>query len=176
MPLREYLNPFSRRSYALLSPHSPDVCAERLDRLLVRWSYPKHLFVPPEGQLVGSVGRDGFEVRRHRRGRNSFAPFANGRFVSDGARTRIDVRVGMSPLVGIFILAWIGFTLVFCVLTWLAILLAQPSDAVEGGSMAAVVLLMPLFGVVLLLVGRWMAAGDEGWLLALLRETLDATG
>ena len=65
------------------------------------WSRPKEAF-------IGKVDAHGFKLRRNISYRNSFIPVVSGEFEVAGSTTLIHLRMGLHPLVMVFICVWMG--------------------------------------------------------------------
>jgi hypothetical protein len=117
----------------------------------------------------GSVGEHSFSLRRRIGYRNSFQTNLRGRYVSEGSSTRIRCYVGMHPFVIAFMIFWFAVVSVgtLAVLQELAEGHASPGALFIG-------LALPLFGIILVVVGRYFARKESETLTEFLEDTLDA--
>ena len=118
--------------------------------------------------VVGRVDKTSFRLRQRIRYRNSFQTFLFGTMTADGRSTRLDCRVGMHPMVAGFIALWL-----FAVSGLLVAALASvPAD--ETVLLIAIPAGMFVFGIGLVLLGRWLARNEQRQLVAFLEQTIEA--
>jgi hypothetical protein len=64
--------------------------------------------IPVTAPFIGSVSDDWFKIHRDIRYRNSFLPMIRGRVTPNGFGSRVDVTMSLHPLVGLFMIFWLG--------------------------------------------------------------------
>jgi hypothetical protein len=119
--------------------------------------------------IRGNIGTRSFSLRCRIAYRNSFQTNLRGRLVNEGTSTRIRCYAGMHPFVIAFMIFWFAVVSVgtTAVLQELAEGEVSPFGLLIG-------LGLPVFGVVLVAVGRYFARTESETLIAFLEETLDA--
>jgi hypothetical protein len=117
------------------------------------------------------VSATGFSLTRARSGRNSFQTEARGTFIIVEQRTRIQVTLGPSPVVLIFVLIWLALVLAF-------LLGGLSGDFVIGATLGfspvTIPIAMLLVGVAMVAIGRVVARDDARFLLRFLKDELEA--
>jgi hypothetical protein len=135
----------------------PDECTRRL-KADVGWG-----FIPfSQAEVVGSVGKRWFRLRRNIWYRNSFQPVAAGTLEESGIGTRISCRFRVNLMVQAFA---IFFVLISTAST--AMSLRNLADCVFSIGMVALVTGFIAFS-------RWLARGEPEFLTHYLRDLLDA--
>jgi hypothetical protein len=157
----------------LVTRLSPQECRDRLSALVAtqkdEW---RILGGPPPGRpLSGMVKEDGFSVARFTTGRQSFKTFASGRLVPTPDGTEITIRLGVHPIVVVFVAALTLLVLSFVLLSLVGIVLRTPNQAQQ--SLNPIPLLMLGGLVAMVALGRYMARHDGAFLLGILREALE---
>ena len=169
------LDPIAAEHYTLVTTLSADECQARLQEQLVTWSFPRNLFLPPvPGPIQGSVTTEGFAITKYTPlMRNTMRPQAWGQFVRESNGTRIALRIGSRPGRAVLMLAWLCLALFLATISVLAALSGRQEPS---GAESAVLLplLLPIGGVFIFVIGRVLAQGEDVFLLAFLRETLEA--
>jgi hypothetical protein len=97
---------------------------------------------------VGKVDDKGFKIWRVITGRNSFLPQIAGHIKADLSGTKIEVKMRLHPVVGIFMIAWfggVGFACAMTIWSW------WQGEEFELTQLLTFVMIA--FGVVLILVG-----------------------
>ena len=127
--------------------------------------------------VEGSVKGTRLRARKRIFYRNSFQIRLSASLIEEGSHTRIICRFGMHPVVIAFLVFWFGVLLfiggggiIAGVVELISGLHSEARDLV--GSLIPAMMLM--FGVMMLLVGRYLAAGDRRTLTGFVRETLNA--
>ena len=127
--------------------------------------------------VEGSVKGTRLRARKRIFYRNSFQIRLSASLIEEGSHTRIICRFGMHPVVIAFLVFWFGALLFIGgggigagVFELMSGLHSEARDLV--GSLIPAMMLM--FGVMMLLVGRYLAAGDRRTLTGFVRETLNA--
>jgi len=127
--------------------------------------------------VEGSVKGTRLRARKRIFYRNSFQIQLSASLIEEGSHTRIICRFGMHPVVIAFLVFWFGALLFIGgggisagVFELMSGLHSEARDLV--GSLIPAMMLM--FGVMMLLVGRYLAAGDRRTLTGFVRETLNA--
>jgi len=128
--------------------------------------------------VLGKVDESTFRLQKRRCYHNSFAPFFYGRFEPEPGGTRIEGYFDMSRRVKYFMWFWLAMV----VLIGGQIFLASLKDIVTGSHYIRgdkrmgilIALSMILFGVLLPKIGRFIARGEERFLLEHLQQTLAA--
>ena len=146
---------------AFASLLSVEACKGRLNGALgSSWA----LF--PDQDFVGGVRGNGVSVRRNIRYRNSFQTIFVGRMEPGFGGTILSGSFRMHAFVYAFMTVWFGF-----------LLFAIAPDVANLGSagLASIAPLgMVMFGVLLVLVGRFAARNEEQQIADFLRLTLEA--
>ena len=128
--------------------------------------------------IEGSIKGTSLRARKRIFYRNSFQIRLSASLLEEGAHTRIICRFGMHPLVIAFLVFWFG------VLLFIGGdgIIAGVVELISGSRPEAcdlVGLLIPammlMFGVMILLVARYLAAGERLTLAGFVRETLKAS-
>ena len=127
--------------------------------------------------VEGSVKGTRLRARKRIFYRNSFQIRLSASLIEEGSHTRIICRFGMHPVVIAFLVFWFGVLLfiggggiIAGVVELISGLHSEARDLV--GSLIPAMMLM--FGVMMLLVGRYLAAGERRTLIGFVRETLKA--
>jgi hypothetical protein len=156
------------------SPLSPEACMDRLRAETGSIWNPLAAWTSP---VRGSVNERGFRIVRAIHYRNSMQSEATGTWTSEGSGTRIDVQFAMNRIGAIAMSVWLAFVGAFAIL-WAFVPHAASS---HGGPAAALWLVewipywMLLFGIGLVYFGRWLARGDNAFLIDFLRRTLECS-
>ncbi|MBI1406375.1 MAG: hypothetical protein GC145_09645 [Caulobacter sp.] len=119
---------------------------------------------------LGSFGPAGGSMHKRLNYRNSFRTMMYLRFEPAGSGCRIIARSFMSVWALAFMMLWFG-VLGSSVVTGLGMLVTSVGDPLPMMLLAPG--LMMLFGVALVIGGRWMARDEHAFLLGLLVEELD---
>lgn len=138
-------------SIDLVSPLPRSECVRRLrDR------------VRPGHAVAGHVGDSKFRLRKVIWYRNSFQTHLKGSMVDEQGGTRIHCRFGLHPFVAGFMIFWLALAL----LMGLMMLVSGKGDI--G------IVLFPLFGGGILLLGRAMASSEKEFLTKYVQDLLEA--
>ena len=171
--IRDVINPFLTTGWATFEvPGSADE-GVRLLRKVVKSS----IFPPITRQaLVGRVTQDHVKVWRHRPlVHNSFVPVFSGEFLNENGRTILAGRFAMHWFTRFFMAVWLGGVFFFLVIALVTLPSASnpPSD-----NLLSIIgpLLMLIFGLGLVHLGRWCARGDIEFLEHAIRTALDNGG
>ena len=135
----------------LVSPFPRSECVRRL-RERVR----------PGHSVAGHVGESEFRLHKVISYRNSFQTYLKGSMVEDQGGTRIHCRLGLHPLVAGFMIFWLAIASLAC----LTMLLSGK------GNMSIV--LFPLAGAGILVLGRTIAYNEGEFLTRYLQDLLEA--
>jgi len=124
--------------------------------------------------VIGHVGEGRLRLRWRIGYRNSFQTFLFGTLSDDGRGTRLNCRVGMHPLVALFMAVWLG-----AVAIGAASVLALASDSsAEGVAIPLVAAIVPVFllalGVLMVWAGRSFARDEKQRLITFLERTVGA--
>lgn len=164
-------NPFGvDRRVTLHSPLSPQAC---LDRLRAGTGSIWNPLAAWTSALRGSVNETGFRVVRAIHYRNSMQSEASGTWTNEGSGTRIEITFAMNRIGAVAMSIWLAFVGVFAIV-WTLVPHASSSHT---GRLAAPWLVewipywMLLFGIGLVYFGRWLARGDNAFLLEFLSRT-----
>jgi hypothetical protein len=156
----------------LVSPLSPDECAARLREATDRggplsWFGSKPVVGRVSGRFVRLHTRIGY--------RNSFQTCLTGTLEPRGEGTVFRGRMGLHPLVTIFLAVWFAGAVVIG-----ATLFVTAVRNPIGGGRDYVGLFVPPgllgFGVALVWIGRYLARGEERFLVAFVAEVLGSPG
>jgi len=157
------------REWTLRTRFEPEVCAQRLK---ARINSDYNWFGSKPAQ--GTVGRGWARLRKQIGYRNSFQTVMDVSMTPARDHTLLSCRVGLSPFVWAFAFVWVGFL----GLLWLGGLTDLFLNGVGADGGGLVFVLFPLgmigFGAALLAFGRWLARDEATFLLAFVRETLEA--
>jgi len=135
----------------LVSPFPRSECVRRLRER-----------VGPGSSVAGHVGQSKFRLHKVIGYRNSFQTHVKASMVDDRGGTRIRCRFGLHPFVAGFMIFWLaGVSLI-----GLTMLLSGKGNA--G------IVLFPLFGAGILLLGRAIASNEEEFLTNYLQNLLEA--
>jgi hypothetical protein len=135
----------------------PDECTRRL-KADVGWG-----FIPfTQAEVVGTVGKRWFHLRRNIWYRNSFQAVAAGKLEESGVGTRIDCRFRVNRMAQVFVIFIVLFLTASMVLT--PRLLADYVFSIGGIA----------FMTGLIAFSRWLARGEPEFLTQYLRDLLDA--
>jgi hypothetical protein len=153
--------------FDLISPLSREECVQRLRmKADPAWS----------GTVIGSVGQTSFRLRKRIGYRNSFQYSLSGKMIDDNGGTRLHCRIGLHPFVLVFLAFWFGVVLIGCgmvsVQTVSALARGAPLVGLWPG--AAIPFLMLAAAAALVLFGRHLGRGEPGFLIDVVRQTLDA--
>ena len=146
---------------AFASLLSADACKERLNGALgSSWAFF------PKQDFVGSVRGNRVRIRRNIAYRNSFQTVFDGRIETEFGGTILRGNFGMHALVIAFMVVWFGFLLVAIAL--------DVGNLGSFGFASLAPLGMVMFGVLLVLAGRYAARNEEQQIANFLRVTLEA--
>jgi hypothetical protein len=153
----------------LISPLPPEECESRL-RAAIGRDGPLALF--SSWPVVGRVSGRSVRLRKWVFHGNSFQTLLTGSFEEALGGAVFHGNAGMRPIVRTYMAVWFGGV----VLGWavcLACALAWPAG---GGQLMALVVppLMLAGGVAMVRVGRWLARGEEQFLVAFMEEVIEA--
>jgi hypothetical protein len=128
--------------------------------------------------VEGSIKGTRLRARKRISYRNSLQIRLSASLIEEGAHTRIICRFGVHPLVIAFLVAWFGVLLFSSgggIIADVVELISgsRPADRDLVGLLIPAMMLM--FGVMILLVGRYLAAGERLTLTGFVRETLKAS-
>ncbi|NEX92366.1 hypothetical protein [Caulobacter sp. 17J65-9] len=157
----------------LISPLPRDECVRRLESVV-----DPSLLLFGSKPLRGGVSAGGFHVSKRTWYRNDFKTWMSGSFESHGAGTRVRCRFGMHPLTLVFFAIWFGAV---GLMGW-PLIAAGAGAAIENPSLIfeptfwimAIPLGMVVFGAAIVGFGRLLATGEQGYLEAIVRRTLEA--
>ena len=160
----------TRGEIELLSPLSREACAARLDDAVdTGWtgfgSKP----------AIGRVDQTSFRIRKRLPAavHNSFQSYLTGRMEDSGSATRVRCQFGMHPFVRVFMAIWFAMLFAFGA-GW--IVMASHSNGAGGFTVvgAIIPIMMAVFGVGLVIFGRFFARNEQRFLLDFLAQTIDA--
>jgi hypothetical protein len=157
--------------FDLLSPLPPTECSGRLrDAVDGEW-----LRMNRGAPAIGRVRETSFRIRRRLpvMMHNSFQTYVSGRFIAEHGQTRLRCRLGMHPLIGIFMPLWFALVVAFGA-GWLFVGLRQGATGVMLWAGLTIPAVMTVFGIGLVRFGRFLARDEGPFLLDFLRQTLDA--
>ena len=120
---------------------------------------------------VGRVWDDRLRLRKRIGYRNSFQIILRAELEPQGRGTLLRCRLGPYPLVRIAHGFWMVVALLFAAMILPAALLGAGDITVMP---VVVALVMPAFGAALWVFGRWLARGEDAWLLDWLRQEVGA--
>lgn len=130
------------------------------------------LRVLDEEMAVGQVSADRVSLQRVIPfAGNSFKPFFVGRFEPAGTGCRLVGHFTMKTDVKVFFTLWCGVFLLQIVMAGAA---ESSSATSEEGYPTAVGIGMLVFGLLLVLTGKWFARNDMGWLSDVIETALSA--
>jgi hypothetical protein len=143
----------------LISPLPERECLQRL-----RDATDRELALLGRQRVVAWVGDHAFRLRR-RGWNNPFQAFLEGETAADGSATSIRCRIGSQRFV---FLGWgLGLAIVFAVLVEkLLDAIDDPATLGDAASPAGQFVVMAIG----LMIGRWVARRDEGFLLDFVRQ------
>jgi hypothetical protein len=155
------------RAVKLVSPLTPDECVARLRAATDRDGLLSWFGSRP---VVGRVSEGSVRLRKRIGYRNSFQTILTGSLEGCGGATLFHGRPGMSPLVTGFMAVWLGLTLLIGGV-FVAALIAG-----RVGLLGTVIPpLMLAFGAGLVWFGRWLARGEEAFLVAFVAQVIGAS-
>jgi hypothetical protein len=166
--------PFRGAYFTLISPHSPEECADRL-REMVRadWGVGRVLAVFSEAPLLGEVSPTYIRVRKHNPYVNALQPQLTATLEAYGSGTRLDCRIG-TPLPSLLLVSvLVAFVTLICSCLVLSSLmsLARGQEVTEPA--------WPIFGIMGFMIawywyGRYLTRGEKEFLEQLLMEKMEA--
>ena len=118
--------------------------------------------------VMGRVSDRSFSLRKRIGYRNSFQTNLRGRYVEEKDGTRIKCYAGMHPFVIVFMTVWFALVLSSTAATVLA-------GAEVAARSAVFVWGLPIFAIVLIGVGRYIARNERAELVAFLEDVIDAS-
>ena len=128
--------------------------------------------------VEGSIKGTRLRARKRIFYRNSFQIRLSASLLEEGAHTRIFCRFGMHPVVIAFLVVWFG-VLLFISGSGIIAGVVELISGTRSEARDLVGLLIPammlMFGVMILLVARYLAAGERLTLTGFVRETLSAS-
>jgi hypothetical protein len=126
-------------------------------------------------EVEGSISGARLRARKRISYRNSFQIRLSARLLDEGGPTRIICRFGMHPVVIVFLVFWFGMLLLMggggIVSGVIELISGRDVRNLAGQLIPA---LMLIFGVLIVLVGRFLAAGERLALTSFISETLKA--
>lgn len=168
-------NPFAVRRRRLRTTVSPAICQERLRALL---AHPLAVVPFRERPISGRVSDEGFVIRRFLPYRNPFQTEVVGQFMRRQNWTDIALRLGLAHWVRVATALWFVGWVLFAASAVASSLLALPPsrpDLLQSGVRTIVVAgVMVAFGAMVACLGRFLARGEEDFLVRLLKQTLEA--
>ena len=172
-------------SIRLQSPLPPEECAQRLAaaidpefsglslRILLDTTHSK--------PVIGSVEDFSLRLRKRINYRNSFQAQLTARLQPAGMGTMVVGRVGAHPAVFVFMTVWLGFISLIGIpatLTLIRSLVEGTLPPLNGSGNEWAGLLIPpgllVLGVCFFAFGRFLARGENDYLVAFVARTLDA--
>jgi hypothetical protein len=162
----------------LISPLSAVTCRERLRANTDQRSLDLFVILQTNRKPVIARFRESTIILEKRRSyRNSFASLMVLKLQPIGDRTRIHARFRMALPIYAFLIAWFGIALAFVGLFgWLWLLgLPLSRASAEPASLGALCfpVMICLAGLGIVAIGKGLAADEEDFLLAFVRQTLD---
>jgi hypothetical protein len=154
----------------LETPLSPDECEARLRAVVGADLFVSWFSTRP---VVGWVSGRSVRLRKRIGYRNSFQTFLTGTLYGQAGGTVFRGQAGTHPLVRGFLAVWFGGV----ILIGSALMVAAVAGRLTRGSPLLGVAIPPLllaFGFGVFRLGRWLARGEERFLVAFLAETIGA--
>lgn len=162
---------FGGEAASFRSPHSPHEAATRLASAVKRTAFHT-LF--REG-VVGKSTVDRVRLFRYRPFlSNSFAPYFTGSFQLRQGGTVLEGHFSMHWLTKAFMALWFG-ALLFGLFYSAVYIISNPADVQNMGGPIATMVIMLLFGIVLLVTGKWFARQDRDVIAQAIRTGINAT-
>jgi len=154
--------------HVLTTQLSASECEARLRARIAGWPQWRPTREHP---VAGTVSPRGFSLTRAISGRNSFQTEARGTFTTLERGTRIEVTLGPSPVVLVFLLIWLALFLAF-------LIGGLQGDFVIGVGLGVPRAIIPigilLIGVATIGLGRLSARGESAFLLRFLQTELQS--
>jgi hypothetical protein len=119
------------------------------------------------GEFRGSV----FRLHTRKYYDNSFAPFFYGELQAGEEGSILEGRFRLHPFVRLFTLFWYSFILIFAA----GVLIVPPRPGISRGWFFMVLGVLAVVGGGLVLVGRWLARGEQEVIHSFLKSALDAS-
>ncbi len=155
-------------SHVLATKLSPSECEARLRARTAGWPLWRPTADHP---VAGSVSRTCFSLTKAISGRNSFQTEARGTLTAEEHGTRIQVTLGPSPLVLVFVLLWLAFDAAF-------LIAGLQGEVVIGTGLGfppvAIPVAMLVIGIAVVGLGRLSARRESTFLLRFLHDELQA--
>jgi len=108
-------------------------------------------FSSPHAPFQGKISQNGFKITRIIHYRNSFLPVISGKFLSCFSGTKVEINMGLHPIVIAFMCVWFGGVGVACI--------AFPVSVFYGKTSMSPAMLIPFgmlaFGWALVSWGFW---------------------
>lgn len=162
---------FESEAASFRSPHSPHEAATRLASAVRRTAF--HTLY--REAVVGKSTVDRVRLFRYRPFvSNSFAPYFTGSFQLKHGGTVLEGHFSMHWLTKAFMALWFG-ALLLGLLYSAVYVFSNPADAHNMGGPIATMVIMLLFGIVLLVTGKWFARQDRDAIAQAIRTGIDAT-
>lgn len=158
----------------LLSPLAPDECESRLRAATDRGGPLARFGLEP---VVGRVSGGSVRLRKRIAYSNSFQTVLTGSLEGHGGGTIFRGRAGLHPLVTAFMTAWIGVVATAgaaCVVAVLVALAGRNRVGFAGIVFFIPLLLLLAMGVGIARYARWLARGEEAFLVSFVAEVIAA--
>jgi hypothetical protein len=154
----------------LTSPLPPDECIARLQAAIDHYSFRALVF--GSKPVLGRVSLHSIHLRKRIDYQNSFQTVLSGWLEPDGSGTVFHGRTGMGLFIIVFMALLFSFLLLLGVLLFLATLIG--ANHVDNSLLIGVLLLLGLlaWGAGLIWFGRYLARGEDRFLIDFLAETL----
>ena len=138
-----------------------DVSIEQaIERLQTKVSKTSFSRLTNQG-MVGTVGKESTKIQRViPMVGNSFKPFLVGSFTSENGKTILSGVFRFHRFVQAFMTFWFGFIILWVLMASVAIM----SKPAEAWFFPLFGILMFVFGVGLVTLGKWFARNDKRWL------------
>lgn len=161
------------------SPFSVEQCRALLQSTTVPESTFGTMFLPA-GKIIGKFSGDNFRLRQKKSYNNSFAPFFFGKLSQTSSGTEISGKFRMHPFVVAFMALWLGMVVVIggtlCVVSLGEIVTGRIPPNQHGNVWLGVLIpmIMLIFGIALVSLGKWLGKRDEAAMTRFLQETFAA--
>lgn len=161
---------FGSEAASFRSPHSPHEAAARLASAVKRTAF--HTFF--REAVVGKSTVDRVRLFRYRPFlSNSFASYFTGSFQLRQGGTVLEGHFSMHWLTKAFMALWFGALLLGLLYSAVTVF-SNPVEVQNMGRPIATMVIMLLFGIVLLVTGKWFARQDRDVIAQAIRTGINA--
>jgi hypothetical protein len=162
-----YLNPFWSYGLVLETSLPLETCQQHLAAITLCWWRAPRMWLNARLEFAGKVDAQGFRIRiYHPMHRNGMQIYAFGRWSMLDGCTRINLTLKSTPWEAIFITFWLAFAVLFtCALAPMLLRQGAPADLFLG---------FPIFGVLILVGGRFIARHETSDLIHRMSELFEA--